>query len=631
MINIVTNDSRLDLAVAEILGEIRNSQRLEGSFVAERIEKGLYVKKDADGGRIGYCDTRALLRAVSLLAEYADSEELDLREVPRYDTLGSMPDMSRNAVMKVESVKKLMRITAMAGYNAMMLYTEDTYEIEGYPYFGHLRGRYSAAELREMDDYADLLGIELIPCIQTLAHLNAFLEWPMTQGFRDCDDIMLAGDDRVYALVDKMLETMSKNLRSKRINLGLDEAHMLGCGKYLDRNGYVKRSEIMKAHLARVTELCKKHGYEPRMWSDMFFRMTNNGVYRVIGHNVPDYIVESVPPEITLVYWEYIQTRRENYNDMFRQHKAFNNKVAFAGGDASWYGLVPLNMLASKSSLAAVKSIEDNGVGEIYVTMWGDDGSSCSFFSTLTTLFIYSEACWGDADGCEARSQRRIEALTGLDPKALIELELVNALPGREKLGEASVNPTKYMFYSNILMGKFDLHVPKGSGEHFAEQAERWHREAEAAQECGYGYIFRSVATLCDVLALKAEMGIRLHDAYKAGDRAMVARICREEIPELEARTVIFHNTLREQWLCENKSFGFDVIDLRIGGMIGQLRSAVILLERWLSGEVDTVEELEAPRIEYVARCGYGYDNGVLLANRWQYIAGQNVSNMFGV
>ena len=110
MINIVTNDSRLDLAVAEILGEIRNSQRLEGSFVAERIEKGLYVKKDADGGRIGYCDTRALLRAVSLLAEYADSEELDLREVPRYDTLGSMPDMSRNAVMKVESVKKLMRI-----------------------------------------------------------------------------------------------------------------------------------------------------------------------------------------------------------------------------------------------------------------------------------------------------------------------------------------------------------------------------------------------------------------------------------------------------------------------------------------------------------------------------------------
>ena len=171
-----------------------------------------------------------------------------------------MADVSRNAVLKVESVKKLARLSALEGFNALMLYTEDTYEMKEYPYFGNLRGRYTPAELREIDDYCDLLGIELIPCIQTLAHLNAIFEWPAFKSYNDCNDILLAEDERVYNMVDCMFRTMSENIRSRKINLGLDEAHMLGVGRYLDKNGYHKRTDIMLRHLAKVTELCKKYG-----------------------------------------------------------------------------------------------------------------------------------------------------------------------------------------------------------------------------------------------------------------------------------------------------------------------------------------------------------------------------------
>ena len=55
----------------------------------------------------------------------------------------------------------------------LMLYTEDTYEVDNQPYFGYLRGRYSQKELREIDDYAFKHGMELIPAIQTLAHLKS--------------------------------------------------------------------------------------------------------------------------------------------------------------------------------------------------------------------------------------------------------------------------------------------------------------------------------------------------------------------------------------------------------------------------------------------------------------------------
>ena len=49
--------------------------------------------------------------------------------------LGTMIDCSRNAVASVESVKKWIDLTSSIGYNTLMLYTEDTYEVSGEPYF----------------------------------------------------------------------------------------------------------------------------------------------------------------------------------------------------------------------------------------------------------------------------------------------------------------------------------------------------------------------------------------------------------------------------------------------------------------------------------------------------------------
>lgn len=57
--------------------------------------------------------------------------------------LGVMLDCSRNAVMNLPSLKKLIDIMADLDYNTLMLYTEDTYEVDNQPYFGYLRGRYS--------------------------------------------------------------------------------------------------------------------------------------------------------------------------------------------------------------------------------------------------------------------------------------------------------------------------------------------------------------------------------------------------------------------------------------------------------------------------------------------------------
>ena len=62
-------------------------------------------------------------------------------------SLGVMVDCSRDAVYTVGALKKYISLLAKMGYNSLQLYTEDTYEADGEPYFGYLRGRYGKAEL----------------------------------------------------------------------------------------------------------------------------------------------------------------------------------------------------------------------------------------------------------------------------------------------------------------------------------------------------------------------------------------------------------------------------------------------------------------------------------------------------
>jgi N-acetyl-beta-hexosaminidase len=135
-----------------------------------------------------------------------------------------------------------------------MLYTEDTYEIEGRPYFGYMRGRYNKDEIRELDAYAIKLGIELIPCIQVLGHLATHLRWHATAPYRDTTNVLLVGAKETYELIDDMFKTISECFTSKRIHIGMDETKDLGTGAYLDKFGVLKLDAPFVAYLvdARV-------------------------------------------------------------------------------------------------------------------------------------------------------------------------------------------------------------------------------------------------------------------------------------------------------------------------------------------------------------------------------------------
>ena len=198
-----------------------------------------------------------------------------------FSEFGVMLDCSRNAVRTVKTVKTFIDYLAFMGYNQLQLYTEDTYEIEGEPYFGYQRGRYTREEIREIDEYAKGYDIELVPNVQTLAHLNQIFRWKRFREIKDIDSILLIGDERTYEFIDRMFASLAKTFTSRKLHIGLDEAHNIGRGKYLDINGYRDSSIVMCEHINRIVEIARKYGFEPMMWADMFFRLANNGEYYV--------------------------------------------------------------------------------------------------------------------------------------------------------------------------------------------------------------------------------------------------------------------------------------------------------------------------------------------------------------
>lgn len=301
--------------------------------------------------------------------------------------LGTMIDCSRNAVASVESVKKWIDLTSSIGYNTLMLYTEDTYEVSGEPYFGYMRGRYSREELRGLDAYAKNKNMELIPCIQTLAHLNALNRWPEYKEHFDVDDILLAQDERVYLLIDHMFATLADSFTSRVVHIGMDEAHLLGRGRYADLHGVEERFGIMARHLRRVCDIGEKYGFRFLMWSDMFFRLASGGDYYK-PETIRDEVKKIIPDNVELVYWDYYSTDRAHYDAMLTTHEKLHPGTWFAGGLWSWAGLAPHNGYSIRTTEAALQSCAMHNTKNLLFTLWGDNGGECSRFALLPALFF---------------------------------------------------------------------------------------------------------------------------------------------------------------------------------------------------------------------------------------------------
>lgn len=559
-----------------------------------------------------------LYRGLLVLANQLRTDEhtVAIKERLTYQDFGYMADASRNAVITVEASKRFIQHLALMGYSNYQLYMEDTYELEEQPYFGYFRGKYTVDELKEIEQEANAYGMDFIPCIQTLAHLSAFVKWNIkeVQELRDVDDILLIGSEPVYDLIDQMFKTLS-HLKTRRVNIGMDEAHLVGLGRYLNLNGYQKRSLIMCQHLERVLDIADKYGFTCSMWSDMFFQLlsdTKNYEGELsIDDEVRDYL-NALKSRVQLIYWDYYQLTEDSYTNKFNSHKQIADNIAFAGGAWKWTGFTPDNSFSLTIAPEAHAAAQKAGVTNVTVTGWGDNGGECSQFSVLPTLQAWAELAY--TQGLESWDSH-FETLFGLTAERFKAIDSANFPPSNPG-GLNGINPNRYIFYQDVLCPLLDDHIDHDKDSHYFRQAAE--QLALVASQAGeFAYLFETQELLCQILAEKASLPHELRLAYKADDKETL-RTLLPRLTALKKLVKTFHLTYSRQWLAENKVFGLDTIDIRFGGAIARIERAQARVEDYLIGQIDRIDELEVAILPYN---DFYPTAKATTANQWHLIA----------
>ena len=511
----------------------------------------------------------------------------DVSEISVVKDLGVMVDCSRNAVPKISTLKKFIRYISFMGYTFLGLYMEDTLKIDGEPYIGYQRGAYTTKDIQELDSYAERYGIELRPYVQTLAHLNQIVRYEEYQKMIDVDDILLVGSARTHAYLENLFATLDKAFHTRKINIGMDEAFMLGLGKYLTEHGYQNRLEIMNQHLQTVREIASKYNFELQMWSDMFFRLAANGSYYNLSQEQVQKI--KVPKGVHLAYWDYYSTDVQHYAENLKLHRKLSPNISFVGGAWKWTGFIPHNRYSIHACKAAIQACVEHHIDEITFAGWADDGAETSLFAILPTLFTNANEIYGNH-----MSESCFKVLTGIPINTFLVIDKVNPCT---KDGFTHNNASKYFLYNDLLQGTFDsvaqplmIHeiqsvLPKISNI--------------SIEKSELSYYFKTVQSLIEILELKLNLGNEIYHAYKHNDLQAFDKIVNQILPELIKRIETFYDAFKRQWHLENRNQGFEVQTIRLGGLKQRVIDVREQLLAYQKGEITKIDELEEQHLDF--------------------------------
>ena len=499
---------------------------------------------------------------------------------------------------------------ALLGYNTAKLYTEDTYELPDEPYFGYCRGAYTADELRQINDYARQLGIEMFGCIQGLGHLGQILKWGHAYGdVTDTDTILLVGEEKTYALLEKKIKHCAEVFSSNRIFLGMDEAHDLGRGKYMELHGLRRQFDIFTEHMERLIEICKKYGLEPIIWSDMYFRMGSaTKDYYDTDAVIPEDVKQAMPSEMQLMYWDYYHADEEFYLDYIERHRALGFEPMVSSGVWTWvhfWHSWPLTLLNATPCIEACKKAR---IKELYFYLWGDDGSACEFDSALGGLVYTAEKSYSEQFS-EKKVAAKVDAICQGDYEAS---RLAGEMDLQLKPGD---NVDQMILATNILwddplLGIYWEEMKLRPGDIWTDAAQHYEKLAEeltAHQGRGDGAGDPEHAlNLAKVLAKKVELRLRLDKAYAQRDMSELKAVA-DEVPTMVGLLELWDRSFRRQWLRRNKPFGLEVIQLRHGGLIRRYRELQDRITDLLAGEIDRIDELDETPSEPINMNVMGY------------------------
>ncbi len=506
------------------------------------------------------------------------------RQRCRFRRLTVLVDASRGAVWTVNALARLMTRFALMGISRVMLYVEDTFELDGEPWFGHLRGRYTADQLRVLDDAAARVGIELVLAVQTLGHLTNVVRWPAYRAVRGGMDVLSVDAPETLALIAKMLDAAAV-LRTRMVHIGMDETFGV------DPVDHAR-------HLGRVVELCERRGFTPMVWTDMALRSPAG---RTSDLTVPfDARFAAAAGNAIGVYWDYNHPDVAYHRAQIARHRRMGVEPIVTGAVHCWRQRWTNLPVTLRNLAGQLDAAEECGVSEVMVALWGNDGAETDLRSALPGVQAFADRGWtgsllppsaptGFLGSCNATLASWYEA-SSIDLPAVDWGNISNFDP-------TDVVPSNTGFWLMWLDPLFD-HVDLGpygiSPEIYRGLAARL--EALADSGTVGDQFLHWPALVAAVLADKADLHLRLRPVHQAADISAVPALL-ALIERLTEGTAALADEHRRLWHQMAGPFGWERIEQRYAGLLSRLEVLSDVLELWADDPSRPIRTLTAPQL----------------------------------
>ena len=396
----------------------------------------------------------------------------------------------------------------------------------------------------------------------------------------------MVGEEKVYELVDKIFETMSKAFTSRRIHIGYDEAYGLGTGKYFKKHGFHDRKDLLLSHMLRVMEIGKKYGYKFEIWHDMLFESFQTTV-------TPEQVKAVLPEDIKIFFWNYRENNEEILKEWLFELKknvqSFDN-VGYAGAAYKINGLSTQNDFSISRIIPQMKVSSELGISQYLVTVWCDRGAWVSNWAILPTLFAAAEYAYGRYDENTPLDKKRFYEIAGIEFDDLMSLDYLNN-PDKQ--------PSKYVhnrsfrvFAEDMLVTGYDLLHKDDIGENYATLA----KEYAAVNAGEYKLVFKMAEAFAKVLSVRAKLGSKIRAAYKVNDREGLEG-CILKLKELQESLAAVNDVFYDFWREDNFGFGCEVNHLFIGGQVTRNDYIIRVIRDYLDNgrKIDELETETLP------------------------------------
>jgi len=286
-------------------------------------------------------------------------------------------DISRGPIPTLAYMKKQVRRLAAHKINLLALYMEHVFDYQSQPLIAPKEAALTAAEVKELVEYAARYQVTILPEQQAFGHLHHVLKYEIYSDLAETPHghVLAPVNPKSYELIRSLYAEMVPLFPGPLFHIGADETFELGQGQTRARAAEAGLGRVYLEHLKRVAEIMQPYHKRLMFWGD-------------IAVKYPE-LLGILPKDVIAVAWEY--DPRPSFDSLLKPYHDAGLDLFVSPGANNWNRIFPDLDAAYVNIANFVRDGQKYGAVGMLNTAWNDDGET--LFDMTWPAMVFGAAC----------------------------------------------------------------------------------------------------------------------------------------------------------------------------------------------------------------------------------------------